>query len=145
MPIERTPAQSRCRGLFSGLLKESVLQQPKAGLHSAQLAQSTLGRLTIGFFLPCTNSRSLITLRQFSSTQYKISLLFIFQNFTHSQVLPVKGNRAPAALPLENSLNNCTPSKIALQVWLVPTDLQIISLEGKPSNDWLCPAKKYKS
>lgn len=58
----------------------------------------------------------------------------MFQNFSHSQVLPVKGNRAPAAFPLESSLNNCTPSKIPLQVCLVPTDLQIISLQYVKEN-----------
>lgn len=100
------------------------------------------GRLALG--VPClkhswkTNNRFLLALHRLQkldnteAVQPHTMQDFSTVYFPKLRPLPsfaCLGNRAPPALPLENSLNNCTPSKILLQVCLVPTDLQIISLQ----------------
>lgn len=124
MPMERTCAWCRCRGCLAGCCRTV---QGRLALSTACPKHSW--KTNNSFFFPCTNSRSSVTLRLFNPTMQDFSLLFIFQNFTHSQALLVKGNRVPAVHPLANSLNNCTPSKISLHVCFMPTDLQIISLQ----------------
>lgn len=124
MPVERTCARCRCRGCLAGCCRTV---QGRLALSTACPKHSW--KTNNSFFFPCTNSRSSVTLRLFNPTMQDFSLLFIFQNFTHSQALLVKGNGVPAVHPLANSLNNCTPSKISLHVCFMPTDLQIISLQ----------------
>lgn len=105
----------------------------KAGLHSAQLAQRTSGRLTL-VFLPVHQLQELSNTEAVQPhTVQDFSLYSLY-----SKTSPLTGfacqDWVPAVYPLENSLNNCTPSKISLQVCFMPTDLQIISFQLAKEN-----------